>query len=79
MKKKGKYSADESDLEDEWIESHEEELKLKAIEAAKKKHEKVCLRFLRSRSETSSQASLVSMSEMKPHLFAPEYFYLFPL
>jgi hypothetical protein len=40
-KKKGKYAEDESDLEDEWIESHEEELQLKAVEAAKKKFEKV--------------------------------------
>jgi DNA topoisomerase I len=39
-KKKKKYADDESDLDDEWIESHEEELKAKEIEKAEKKFAK---------------------------------------
>lgn len=42
LKRKGDLVDElESDLEDNWIESHEEELKLKEIEKAKKKFEKV--------------------------------------
>jgi DNA topoisomerase-1 len=39
-KKKKKYADDESDLDDEWIESHEEELKAKEIDKAEKKFAK---------------------------------------
>jgi DNA topoisomerase-1 len=40
FKKKKKYSGDESDLDDEWIEEHEEQLKAKEIEKAEKKFAK---------------------------------------
>ncbi|EIN11929.1 hypothetical protein PUNSTDRAFT_62929 [Punctularia strigosozonata HHB-11173 SS5] len=39
-KKKEKYREDESDIDDEWIAEHEEELEQKAIEKAEKKFEK---------------------------------------
>ena len=41
LKKKDKWSKQEDDLTEEWIESHEEENKIKEIEKAKKKFEKV--------------------------------------
>jgi len=41
LKKKDKWKTLEEDLTDEWIDSHEEENKLKDIEKAKKKFEKV--------------------------------------
>jgi DNA topoisomerase-1 len=40
FQKKKKYAADESDLDDDFIESHEEELKAKEIEKATKKFTK---------------------------------------
>ena len=39
-KKKKEYKDDESDLDDDWIASHEDSLKEKEIEKAKKKFEK---------------------------------------
>ena len=39
-KKNKKYAQDESDLEDDWIESHEDEMKAKEIEKAEKKFAK---------------------------------------
>ena len=45
LKKKGKWMIEEEDLTEEWIESHEEENKLKEIEKAKKKFEKVSTPF----------------------------------
>lgn len=39
-KKQKKYAEDESDIDDDWIETHEEELKAKEIEKAEKKFAK---------------------------------------
>lgn len=39
-KKNKKYADDESDLDDEWIESHEDQMKAKEIEKAEKKFAK---------------------------------------
>ena len=39
-KKQKKYSADESDIDDDWIEAHENQLKSKDIEKAEKKFAK---------------------------------------
>ena len=40
FKKNKKYTADESDLDDDWIAEHEEGLKAKEIEKAEKKFAK---------------------------------------
>lgn len=48
MKKKGVFAEPESDLEDEWVASHEETLQELEIERAKKRFEKVYFSFFLS-------------------------------
>lgn len=69
-KKKGLLAEEESDLEDNWIQSHEEELEQQDVEKCKKRFEKVRHDFHRQNIETATDparcvSSLQQVQEKK--------------